>query len=197
MNAIDIILLIVLVIGGLGGLRQGLIKALANLIGWICALILGARYTNDLAPFMAGLSHDAVVQKIAAFAFIVLIIVVLTWLISAVCNKMLSSLKLGPLNRFAGGIFGSLKSLLIVLITMQGVQPWMQSAQFWKQSKMVQTLLPYAPLATEVSKEIASDTIHHMNQDESPVETSSVESKSEAVSSSKHVSGHSAENPFN
>ena len=196
MNVIDIILLIVLVIGGLGGLRQGLLKSLANLIGWICALILGARYTNDLAPFMAGLSHDAVVQKIAAFAFIVLIVVVLTWLVSALFNKVLDSFKLGPLNRFAGGVFGSLKSLLIVLITMQGVQPWVQSAQFWKQSKMVQTLLPYAPLATEVSKEIASDTIHHMNQDQPQVEASSVE-KPDTVSSSKQQSGHSEENPFN
>lgn len=196
MNVIDIILLIVLVIGGLGGLRQGLLKSLANLIGWICALILGARYTNDLAPFMAGLSHDAVVQKIAAFAFIVLIVVVLTWLVSALFNKVLDSFKLGPLNRFAGGVFGSLKSLLIVLVTMQGVQPWVQSAQFWKQSKMVQTLLPYAPLATEVSKEIASDTIHHMNQDQPQVEASSVE-KPDAVSSSKQQSGHSEENPFN
>ncbi|MEB3752784.1 CvpA family protein [Acinetobacter sp. MD2(2019)] len=197
MNVIDIVLFIVLIIGGLGGLRQGLIKSLANLIGWICALILGARYTNDLAPYMTGLSHDAVVQKIAAFAFIVLIIVVVTWLISAIFNKLLSSLKLGPLNRLAGGIFGSLKSLLIVLITMQGVQPWVQTAQSWKQSKMVQTLLPYAPLATELSKEIASDTIEHMNQGKSPSETSSVEEKPDQITSNKHESGHSAENPFN
>ncbi|MEB3766402.1 CvpA family protein [Acinetobacter sp. MD2] len=197
MNVIDLVLVIVLIVGGLGGLRQGLIKSLANLIGWVCALILGARYTNDLAPFMTGLSHDAVVQKIAAFAFIVLIVVVFTWLISAICNKLLSSLKLGPVNRLAGGIFGSLKSLLIVLITMQGIEPWVQTAQFWKQSKMVQTLLPYAPLAAEASKEIASDTIEHLNQNESQDEVSTVDRPSEQAVTTKHQSGHSAENPFN
>ncbi|MEG1091097.1 MAG: CvpA family protein, partial [Acinetobacter sp.] len=42
MNAIDIFLLIILLIGGLNGLRQGFIKAFANLIGWILALIVGA-----------------------------------------------------------------------------------------------------------------------------------------------------------
>jgi membrane protein required for colicin V production len=73
---IDIIILIVLLIGGLNGLRQGFVKAFANLIGWIFALIMGAKYAAS-GTFDGLLSQDPVVQKIAAFAFIVLIIVVL------------------------------------------------------------------------------------------------------------------------
>ena len=121
MNAIDIFILIVLLIGGLNGLRQGFVKAFANLIGWILALIVGAKFASVLAPSMVSLSEDPVVQKIAAFAFIVLVIVVLTWIVTALLNNILKSLKLGPLNRLAGGAFGSLKGLLIVLITMQGL----------------------------------------------------------------------------
>ena len=113
MTAIDIFLLFILLIGGLNGLRQGFIKAFANLIGWIFALIIGAKYAVILAPAMSSLSQDPVVQKIAAFAFIVLIIVVCTWVITALLNGLLKSLKLGPLNRLAGGAFGSLKGLQI------------------------------------------------------------------------------------
>ena len=115
MNAIDIFILIILLIGGLNGLRQGFIKAFANLVGWIFALIVAAKYASVLAPSMTALSADPVVQKIAAFAFIVLVIVVLTWMVSALLNRILKSLKLGPLNRLAGGAFGTLKGLLIVL----------------------------------------------------------------------------------
>ncbi len=68
MNAIDIFILIVLLIGGLNGLRQGFVKAFANLIGWILALIVGAKFASVLAPSMVSLSEDRVVQKIAAFA---------------------------------------------------------------------------------------------------------------------------------
>ena len=155
MNAIDIFILIVLLIGGLNGLRQGFVKAFANLIGWILALIVGAKFASVLAPSMVSLSEDPVVQKIAAFAFIVLVIVVLTWIVTALLNNILKSLKLGPLNRLAGGAFGSLKGLLIVLITMQGVGSWVESSPYWRQSKFVQTLLPYAPWAMELSKEAA------------------------------------------
>ena len=118
-------------------MRQGFIKAFANLVGWIFALIMGAKYAVLLAPSMSGLSQDPVVQKIA-FAFIALLIIVLTWIVTAFLNGLLKSLKLGPLNRLAGGAFGSLKGLLVVLITMQGVGPWVESSPHWKQSKFIQ-----------------------------------------------------------
>ncbi|MBP8013098.1 CvpA family protein [Acinetobacter sp. LH3_13] len=162
MNTIDIVILILLLIGGLNGLRQGFIKAFANLVGWIFALIVAAKYAVVLAPSMTALSSDPVVQKIAAFAFIVLVIVVLTWIVTAVLNGVLKSLKLGPLNRLAGGAFGTLKGLLIVLITIQGVGPWVESSPYWKQSKFVQTLLPYAPWATELSKDAANEALQHI-----------------------------------
>lgn len=196
MNTLDIIILIILLIGGLNGLRQGFIKAFANLIGWIFALIVGAKYAVVLAPAMAGLSQDPVVQKIAAFAFIVLIIVVCTWIISALLNGLLKSLKLGPLNRLAGGAFGSLKGLLIVLITMQGLGPWVESSPHWKQSKFVQVLLPYAPLATELSKDAANEALHQMTSEGALLHRpSSKINESERVLVNER-SDHSTKNPF-
>ena len=61
MNVLDIFILIILLIGGLNGLRQGFVKAFANLVGWIFALILGAKYATILAPSMVSLSEDPVV----------------------------------------------------------------------------------------------------------------------------------------
>lgn len=191
MNAIDIIILIIVLIGGLNGLRQGLVKAVANLIGWLLALILAAKYTSILAPAMKVLSQDPVVQKIAAFAFIVLMIVVMTWLVSGLLNKILKKIKLGPLNRLAGGMFGSLKGLLLVLITMQGLGPWVESSPYWKQSKWVQVLLPYAPWATETSKEMASDAIDQIKSHDSSSKSSADQTSNESKSSDE-----STKNPF-
>ena len=168
MNTLDIVILVILIIGGLNGLRQGLVTAFANLVGWIFALIVGAKYATILAPSMASLSQDPVVQKIAAFAFIVLLIVVLTWMVTAFLNKLLKTLRLGPLNRLAGSAFGSLKGLLIVLITMQGMQPWVESSPYWKHSKFVYLLLPYAPWASKLSKDVATDALSHIQSDNAP-----------------------------
>ncbi len=197
MNTLDIIILIILLIGGLNGLRQGLIKACANLVGWILALIIGAKYAVVMAPAMSNLSLDPVVQKIAAFAFIVLVIVACTWLISAILNALLKSLKLGPLNRLAGGAFGSLKGLLIVLIIMQGVGPWVNSSPHWKQSKLVQILLPYAPLASQYSKDAANQALHQMSSEGALLHRPSTDlNESEQASDNEHASDHSTQNPF-
>ena len=188
MNTLDIIILIILLIGGLNGLRQGLIKACANLVGWILALIIGAKYAVVMAPAMSNLSLDPVVQKIAAFAFIVLVIVACTWLISAILNALLKSLKLGPLNRLAGGALCSLKGLL---------GPWVNSSPHWKQSKLVQILLPYAPLASQYSKDAANQALHQMSSEGALLHRPSTElNESEQASVNEPTSDHSTQNPF-
>ncbi len=196
MNTLDIIILIILLIGGLNGLRQGFVKAFANLIGWIFALIVGAKYANIIAPSMSALSQDPVVQKIAAFAFIVLVIIVLTWLATALLNRILKTLKLGPLNRLAGGALGTLKGLFIVLITMQGLGPWVESSPTWKQSKFIQTLLPFAPLATEISKDAANEALHHIHSEDRPDGTSEQSVDRSSKTSDDEKSEHSTKNPF-
>ncbi|MEN3977977.1 CvpA family protein [Acinetobacter sp. CWB-B33] len=193
MNAIDIFILIILLIGGLNGLRQGFIKAFANLAGWILALIVAAKYASILAPSMLALSSDPVVQKIAAFAFIVLAIVVLTWIATSLLNGILKSLKLGPLNRLAGGVFGGLKGLLVVLITIQGVGPWVESSPHWKQSKFIQALLPYAPWAAQMSKDAANEAMHHIHSEDQP---KSSELSSEAAAKKTPSEVKSTNNPF-
>lgn len=193
MNNLDIFILIILLIGGLNGLRQGFVNAFANLIGWIFALIVAAKYANTFAPSMTILSQDPVVQKIAAFAFIVLLIVVLTWIVTAILNKTLKSLKLGPLNRLAGGAFGTLKGLLIVLISMQGIGAFVESSPHWKQSKFIQALLPYAPMATEFTKETANKALSHMESD-NQVESES--NLSPQHSDQQDSSSQSTKNPF-
>ncbi len=193
MNTIDIFILIILLIGGLNGLRQGFIKAFANLVGWIFALIVAAKYSSSLAPLMSALSSDPVVQKISAFAFIVLVIIVSTWIVTYLLNGILKSLKLGPLNRLAGGAFGTLKGLLVVLITMQGIGPWVESSPHWKQSKFIQNLLPYAPWASELSKEAANEALKHMKSEDA---STSSDSAPENSHKNSEKSGESTNNPF-
>ena len=193
MNTIDIFILIILLIGGLNGLRQGFVKAFANLVGWIFALIVGAKYAGTFAPSMASLSQDPVVQKIAAFAFIVLMIVVLTWVVTAVLNRVLKTLKLGPLNRLAGGAFGTLKGLMVVLITMQGVGSFVETSPQWKQSKFIQNLLPFAPMATAFTKDTASKAFNHMKS-EAPADPANA--STESSSGNEGSASQSTNNPF-
>lgn len=197
MNTLDIIVLVILAFSCINGLRQGLFSALANLLGWILALFIASRCSAALAPLMSGVSHSVMVQKVAAFACVALVVIVLTWLVTGVLNSMVKTLKLDPLNRLAGAAFGTLKSLFIVLIMMQTLAPWLHRAESWKHSLFVQALLPYAPLATDLSKDLASDAVKHMNYHQSQTEVQASDDSFERESSLGNRSEHSTKNPFN
>ncbi|MDQ8951375.1 CvpA family protein [Acinetobacter rudis] len=194
MNGLDIAILLILLMGGLNGLRQGFVKALANLLGWVLALILAAKYAVTVAPAMSVLSMDPVVQKIAAFAVIILFVVVLSWILSTFLDSLLKTLKLGPLNRLAGGLFGGVKGLLIVLITMQGLGPWVESSPYWRQSKLVQSLLPYAPLATELSKNVANQALNEIKPASS--NTESDRNRTDTTVQATEQTNNGTKNPF-
>jgi membrane protein required for colicin V production len=183
MNGLDLFLLIIVVIGGLNGLRQGFIQAFANLVGWIIAFFVAAKYAASIAPMMV-MASDPVVQKVAAFALLVLLLVIATWLASSFLQRVLHILKLGPLNRLAGGVFGTLKALLVILILIQTLSPWVASSPKWQQSKWIQALLPYAPWATEQSKKIVSGAKQHFKEDSS------------SLSSEREGSEAATKNPF-
>ena len=194
MNTLDIIILIVLLLGTLNGLRQGLIKAFANFVGWIIAIISAIKFSADVAPFMR-MSTDPVLQKIMAFVLIIVVVILLTWLISAILSSLLQRLKLGPLNRLAGGLFGGLKSVIIILVIMQTLSAWVSASATWQNSKMVSVLLPYAPLATEFAKETASNTWHEIRN------TDAADQQHHASTPDSDASAQPAEqttrNPFN
>ncbi len=163
MNALDIIILIMLLLGCLNGLRQGLIKAFTSFVGWIIAIVLAIQFSTLLAPIMIVVTSDPVFQKIVAFIVIVVCVIVLTWLISALITSVLKTLKLGPVNRLLGAAFGGLKSVIIILVVMQALSPWVANFSTWKKSEMVRILLPYAPMASTFAKDTVSDTWHELS----------------------------------
>lgn len=191
MNTLDIIILIVLLVGTLNGFRHGFIKALANLLGWIIAILSAVKFSSALAPLMF-MTGDPVLQKIMAFVLIVVAVTLITWLVTAILNSMLQSLKLAPLNRLAGALFGGLKSVIIILVIMQTLSAWVSSSPTWQQSKMVSLLLPFAPLATEFAKETASQTWQEIRNTEHQNE-SQANSKTQQFAESAE---HKTQDPF-
>ena len=58
---------------------------------------------------------------------------------------------------------------------MQGLGSFVESSPHWKQSKFIQTLLPYAPMATEFTKDTANKALSQIKSDPSEVADSTIE----------------------
>ena len=190
MNSLDIVILILLILSNVNGMRQGLVKALAGLIGWFLALLLAIRLSPQVQPLMVQYTADPMIQKIAAFTSIIFVVLVLTWLVAHVLHKLLAQMKLSWLNRLAGGGFGLAKSVIIVLVMMHGLAPWFSQTKVWQNSSMVGLLAPYSAITTEYTQKVVQKTAQEFEDKSSDVEPESSINDSSAASKSQ------VDNPF-
>jgi membrane protein required for colicin V production len=105
MGWLDVVILIVLVAATLVGLKIGIIKAVLSLVGVIVGVVLAGRYYDALAGALTFISQPSV-AKIAAFAIILVVVmlaaVVLAWLL----RSLASALLMGWLDKVGGAVFG-------------------------------------------------------------------------------------------
>lgn len=155
MNGLDLLILATIALCVWRGFQLGLIRSVLSLMGWLVGLYVGSRYARELAPLFAERIETPAFQTVAAFLLLIFTVFLVFRLLSTLLVSVLQALALRPLERLAGAAFGAAKGGLIVLILISVVAPWLKSAQWWQQSNMVQQLIPYAPLAMQVSKQLA------------------------------------------
>lgn len=158
MNPIDLFLIFLLIFSGLNGLRLGLIRALANLVGWVFAFVLAVQYSKQVQPFTTSFSHDLWVQKSLAFALVVICVLMLTWFVTYIIESIVNKLHFSWLNRLSGGAFGLAKSIFLCLIAIQVAYPLCHRMAIWQNSVGIAYLLPYVHDARSYSAQVMQKT---------------------------------------
>lgn len=123
MQTIDIIIAVLLVIGLVSGLRDGLVKQVAGLAGIIGGLLLGRMFYLPVGEWLCTtLSISTEAAHITAFILILIIVPLLLNLVGWVVSKILSAISLGWMNRLLGGVVGVLKFALLVGVVITGIE---------------------------------------------------------------------------
>jgi membrane protein required for colicin V production len=104
MNWLDIVIIVVAVLLGLAGLRQGIIRTVFGIAGLIGGIVLAGRYYDELAEllFPAG----APWANIAAYAIILLATLIVAGVVGHFVAKLVHFAALGWLDRLVGCILG-------------------------------------------------------------------------------------------
>jgi len=107
MNWLDIVIIVLIAIPTLIGLKIGIIKAALSLAGVILGTILAGHYYVALAEQLTFISQDNL-AKIAAFAIILIGVMLIASVLAAVLKWVVSAVMLGWVNRVGGAVFGFL-----------------------------------------------------------------------------------------
>lgn len=143
---LDIILGIVLITGLIRGFTKGFIRELTSLLALMIGVYGAVHFSYFVLTYLQDyLSLEPVVMNMMAFGCTFLILFIGVVLLGHLFTKIANLLALGIFNRLLGGIFGLLKSALILSVILMFItainteERWM-SHEYLAQSKL------YAPL---------------------------------------------------
>ncbi len=111
MNWLDIVILVIIVIATFLGLWIGLIWAALFLVGIIVGVFLAGRYYIPLSQHLSFIGDEAI-ARVAAFAIILVGVIVVALLLALLLKWLTSLVLLGWVNRLGGAIFGLLLGTL-------------------------------------------------------------------------------------
>ena len=104
MNWLDIIIIVVAVLLGIVGLRQGIIKTVFGIAGLIGGIVLAGRYYGGLAALLS--PDGATWANIAAYAIILIATLIVAGVVGSLVAKLVHFAMLGWLDRLVGFILG-------------------------------------------------------------------------------------------
>ena len=164
MSGLDIVIAVVVLIGLWRGFQVGLIKTAVGLVGWFIALIAATRLAGSVAPQLSSMVENPVLQMALAFLVIVIAILAIMHLVAFVFSGVLKTLRLGVLDKMAGGVLGAAKNVLMVLVVLSVSAPLLVQMPQWETSVLAPELLPYAPMGTELVSDMFGMAWDQVNQ---------------------------------
>jgi membrane protein required for colicin V production len=104
MNWLDIVIIVVAVILGIVGLRQGIIRTVFGIAGLIGGIVLAGRYYDEFAAVLS--SSGATSASIAAYAIILIATLIVAGAVGRLVAKLVHLVLLEWLDRLVGFILG-------------------------------------------------------------------------------------------
>jgi membrane protein required for colicin V production len=92
------------------------VRQVFSLLGLIFAIIIAFRYHDILARYLSTWIEHPVGLMILSFIFILVVVVLLFKLIGLAARAAISAISIGWLDRLAGGVFGLVKTIIIVAV---------------------------------------------------------------------------------
>ncbi len=146
MGFLDIVLGMLLVYGLYKGLRNGFFVEIASLVALIAGLFGAIHFSYIVGEYISSrVDWDPDYVKLISFIITFVIIVLLIHMIGKFLSKVTDFTLLGILNKIAGGIFGALKTAVIIGALLIYFDKFNDSAEVIKPQTIESSVL-YRPL---------------------------------------------------
>ena len=135
MTGIDIVILVVIAVSGLVSWFRGIIKEVVSLAAWVLAIIVTFLFSHKFATVLPESFGSQIARTVASALILFFGILLIGWFAAALVRQIFTKIKLKPVDRVLGFLFGVARGVAIVTLIVLGLQltavpdePW------WHQS---------------------------------------------------------------
>lgn len=116
MTGFDLIVLLIVGVGAIGGFLRGFVQEVLSIAAWLLAIFAIHFLHTDLTAAILSYMGSPINASILAFALLLLIPYAAMKLIARVAGRTTRNSILGPIDRVLGFAFGALKGVIIVVV---------------------------------------------------------------------------------
>ncbi|MEX2569149.1 MAG: CvpA family protein [Cyclobacteriaceae bacterium] len=153
MSTVDIVILILLGIGGFSGYRQGLFIGLLSIVAFFIGIILAFRFMHWGAELLSEKVESLTFMlPFIAFILIFLVVTITIRILAFLVKKALDLTILGTFDSFAGGILGIFKWVIMISLLIWVGQSFEFNIpeEFLANSVIYPLIVPVAPTLVSV-----------------------------------------------
>lgn len=142
--AVDIFILFVIGVSCLLGVFRGLIKEALSLVFWIGAIIAAGVFSTMAGSWLSGFIDSPMLQRVAAFVLIFVVVVFVGGLIGNGISRLLSVAGLGAADRALGAMFGVVRGVVIITVIVMLTARFSFTQQFYSESQAMPYVMTMA-----------------------------------------------------
>jgi membrane protein required for colicin V production len=166
MNAVDVIIIAVLLLSVLVGLWRGLISEVLALLTWIAAFWVAWKFGPAVSAHFDRMIQTPVLRLVVGYGLCFIAVLIIGALVRFGIQTLVDSTGLGGTDRLLGMIFGFARGLLLVtlIVFLVGLTSFAREPM-WQQS----TLLPqFKGLAAWLEEQLPANVREHLHPDDIP-----------------------------
>ena len=139
---LDLIIVIIMLVGLIGGIIKGAIQQIFSLGGLVLGIILGTLLYEPFAGLLLSIFRMSdQTARIVAFVIILLLVPMVCGLFGKALSKLIHAANLGCLDRLLGALFGLFKvvlimGLVIMVLDMTGISDKIVKKETKRQSQL-------------------------------------------------------------
>jgi membrane protein required for colicin V production len=156
MNALDVGLLVLLVLGAGSGLARGFVRILIGILSLIVAFVLASRYQDAIAQVLVARHVGEAPARIGAYLLIFIATMLAGGLVAWIVGKILKIAMLSWADRLAGCAFGVVAALLAAAFM---VHPMVASSPGGSQLLATSKIAPYVAVVADVVNAATPDAV--------------------------------------